>query len=434
MKLKVLPLLALLVSLICLGFLGYRGYQWWQKYQKRKALFLYFQKNSPVTKRIPKDAFLYINLYDLKRVHDQLRDTDLYEVLAHWLDTGMSENEKSNPLLGGMLEKTILNIIGDEFSIALLPSKERAFDFLAIARIAPGSDFLLNLALSSARNIEKIDSGDRIFYRSRTKNPNFPVIVLHIQENLAYASNNFERLKESYGKEGTGPDFLAEASVEAIPEDTFLFVQNRDPEIRALLYGSKKVYRAEISNVPGLTAYPPEIQDSDSDVMEIETNGPALIGQPAMNYLLQSIHEEPVNAVLLSFPEPTLAEQFEEKMVSSLNPMEVQTFSKGGIECVRHVSGSNEEFICRSGISLLMAEGAFPLGHANFLNKAPSGESPFILRIDLRKEELQDFHQRVKNKDWSLFLQSEAFYFLSCIKQITGGFDQENRQITIELE
>jgi hypothetical protein len=153
LKLRVLPLLAIFVSLVCIGFLGYRGYGWWQKYQKRKALFLYFQKNSPVTKRIPEDTLLYINIYDLKRVHDQLRETHLSQVLAHWLDTGMSENEKPNPLLGGMLEKTILNIVGDEFALALLPSKQRPFDFLAIARIAPGSDFLLNLELSSAKNI-----------------------------------------------------------------------------------------------------------------------------------------------------------------------------------------------------------------------------------------------------------------------------------------
>ena len=434
MKLRVLPILAIFISLACIGFLGYRGYQWWQKHQKRKALFLYFQKNSPVTKRIPKDAFLYLNLYDLKRVNDQIRNTDLSNVLAHWLDTGMSENDKPNPLLGGMLEKTILNIVGDEFAIALLPSKERPFDLLAIARIAPGSDFLLNLALSSAKNIEKIDSGDKIFYRSKTKNPNFPSIILHIQEDLAYASNSFQRLKEAYTQEGSGPEFLSNLTVEGIPEDTLIFAQNKAPQIRALLHGSGKSYNLQFSNIPNIKAHPPVIRESSADVIKIETNGPGLIGQPAATYLLQSINEQPVSAMLLSFSKPVQAKYFEQKIVATFNPVIPETFSRDGIECFRHVTTKEEEFICRRGISLLMAQGNFPLQQANFLTSQPKGESPFILRIDFQKEQLQSFHDRVKNKDWSHFSRAEAFHFLSCIKQVTGGIDETGREIRIDLE
>ena len=434
MKLRVLPILAIFVSLICASFLGYRGYQWWQKHQKRKALFLYFQKKSPVTKRIPEDALLYINLYDLKRTHDQLRNTDFSKVLAHWLDTGMSENKKPNPLLGGMLEKTILNIIGDEFAVAALPSDERPFDFLAVARIAPGSDFLLNLALSSAKNIEKIDSGDKIFYRSKTKNPNFPSVILHIQEDLAYASNNFQRLKEAYTQEGSGPAFLSSATVEGIPEDTLIFAQNKNPEIRALLHGTGKTYNLQFSNIPTIKAHPPLIQEGASDVVKIETNGPGLIGQPAATYLLQSINGQPVSAILLSFAKPAQAKHFEQKIIASFNPELPETFSRDGIDCLRHVSTKEEEFVCRSGISLLMAQGRFPLQQAKFLNAQPKGESPFILRIDFQKEQLQQYYDRVKNKDWSRFSGAEALHFLSCIKQITGGIDETNRQIGIELE
>jgi hypothetical protein len=434
LKLRVLPLLALFVSLICVGFLGYRGYLWWQKHQKRQALFLYFQKNSPVTKRIPSDALLYINLYDLKRVHDQLRNTDLSNVLAHWLDTGMSENHKPNPLLGGMLEKTILNIIGDEFALAILPSDQRPFDFLAVARIAPGSDFLLNLALSSAKNIEKIDSGDKIFYRSKTKNPNFPSIILHIQEDLAYASNDFERLKAAYSQEGNGPEFLSTAAVEGIPEDTMIFAQNKDPEIRALMHGSGKTYNLQFSNVPNIKSHPPVIQQSPSDVMKIETNGPGLIGQPAATYLLQSIDGELVSAMLLSFSKPVQAKNFEQKILATFNPEIPETFSRNGIDCMRHATSKEDEFVCRRGISLLMAQGQFPLQQAKFLSAQPKGESPFILRIDFQKEQLQPYYDRVKNKDWSSFSGAEAFHFLSCIKQITGGIDEKSRRIQIELE
>jgi hypothetical protein len=434
LKLRVLPLLAIFVSLVCIGFLGYRGYQWWQKYEKRKALFLYFQKTSPVTKRIPEDTLLYVNFYDLKRVHDQLRDSDLSQVLAHWLDTGMSENEKPNPLLGGMLEKTILNIVGDEFALALLPSKESPFDFLAVARIAPGSDFLLNLALSSAKNIEKIDSGDRIFYRSQTKDPNFPTIIIHVQENLAYASNNFQRLKAAYSSEGTGPDFLSQSSVEGIPEDTVLFAQLKKPQVRALFYGKGKAYRFQISDLPSVSAHPPEIQESDSDVVRIQTNGPGLIGQPSAAYLLQSVRGEPVSGVLLSFPKPKEAAEFEQKVIARFNPEIPESFSKDGIHCFRHGSAEEEEFVCRSGVSLLLARGQFPIDQAKFLKKQPKGQSPFIFRIQFQKDSIREYHLRVQNKDWSRFSGNEPFYFLSCIKQIAGGIDKTGKEIGIELE
>ena len=430
MKFRVLPLLAIFVSLVCIGFLGYRGYGWWQKYQKRKALFLYFQKNSPVTKRIPKDALLYINFYDLKRVHDQLRETPLSQVLAHWLDTGMSENEKPNPLLGGMLEKTILNIIGDEFAIALLPAKQAPFDFLAIARIAPGSDFLLNLALSSAKNIEKIDSGGKLLYRSKTKDPNFPEILIYVQENLAYASNSFERLKAAFISEGAGPDFLAQSNVEAIPEDTVLFAQMQKPHGRALLHGKGKFYRLEISDLPAVSSHVPEIREGDSDVLRIETNSPGFVGHPSVAYVLQSVMEKPVSAVLLSFSKPEKATNFEQNVVASYNPEIPESFSKNGVQCLRH----DEEFICRKGVSLLMAQGPFSVEQAKFLEQHPGGEAPFIFRIQFQKDTIRQYYSRVQNKDWSHFSGNEPFYFLSCVKQITGGIDETGKEIGIELE
>ena len=434
LKLRVLPFLAIFVLVVCAGFLGYRGYQWWQKQEKRKALFVYFQKNSPVTKRIPEDALLYINFYDLKRVHDQIRDTDLSRVLAHWLDTGMSENAKPNPLLGGMLEKTILNIVGDEIALALLPSKERPFDFLAIARIASGSDFLLNLALSSAKNVEKIDSGDRIFYRTKTKDPNFPVIILHIQENLAYASSSFERLKAAYSSEGTGPQFLSNSSVEAIPEDTIVFAQNKSPEIRALLSGTGKIYHFQISDLPTISSHPPEIEGSSSDVIKLETNGPGLIGQPAGTYLLQSINGRPVSAALLSFKEPSQAASFQQKVFATFHQEIPQTFFKNGIECIRNASPAKEEFVCRKGNSLLVAQGQFPLDLAKFQSREPAKDSPFILRVQFQKNSLQEYRKLVQNSDWSRFSGAEPFYFLSCVKQVAGSIDQTNREIGVELE
>jgi len=121
-------------------------------------------------------------------------------------------------------------------------------------------------------------------------------------------------------------------------------------------------------------------------------------------------------------------------VLADFNPVIPETFSRDGIECFRHVTTKEEEFICRRGISLLMAQGNFPLQQANFLTSQPKGESPFILRIDFQKEQLQSFHDRVKNKDWSHFSRAEALHFLSCIKQVTGGIDETGREIRIDLE
>jgi hypothetical protein len=138
--------------------------------------------------------------------------------------------------------------------------------------------------------------------------------------------------------------------------------------------------------------------------------------------------------MLLSFSKPLQARHFEEKVVATFNPEIPEMFSRNGIDCLRHVTTKEEELVCRQGISLLLAEGQFPLQQARFLTTRPKGESPFILRIDFQKEQLQPYYDRVTKKDWSHFSGAEAFHFLSCIKQITGGIDQSGREIRIELE
>lgn len=421
------------MSLVCLSFLGYRGYQWWQKHQARKALFLYFQRNSPVTKRIPADAILYANLYDLKRAHDQLKGTNLSEVYSHWLDTGMSENVKANPLLGGMLEKTILNIIGDEFAVALLPQKDKQFDFLAVARIAPGSDFLLNLALSNSKNIEKIDTEQRIFYKIRTKDLRYPSILIHVQENLAYASNNFQRLKQAYSNEGTGPEFLVKSSVQGIPEDTILFLRLKNPDMQGLLSGSSRDYRFVISNGPSVSGLPPVMDKTSSEVVRVQTNGPAFINQPSLTYLLQTIGGSPVSALMLGFSSSEESAAFQQKILTRMTTEPPELFEKSGVQCMREIS-KPEEFICRSGLSLLLAQGQFALDQAVFQKDPPVGKVPFVFKIDFHRDALREYQTLVQDKDWSRFHQAPPFYFLSCVKQVSGGIDANQREIDIELE
>src|SRR5262249_8705698 len=142
--------------LVSIGYLCYRGYDWWKLREQQKALFVYLTQKSPVVKRIPQDAFAYANLINFRRINDDRQGTRFGDVLNHWLDTGMSNKQKSNSMLGGILEKTILNVIGEEIAIAAVPSSQRLCDLVAVARLASGSDLLLNWALAAAKHTEKI--------------------------------------------------------------------------------------------------------------------------------------------------------------------------------------------------------------------------------------------------------------------------------------
>jgi hypothetical protein len=435
LKLRVLPLLAILVSGVCVTFLGYRGYHWWEKQQKRKALFLYFQKNSPVTKRIPADAFFYANLYDVRRVQDELKGTNFSKVLGYWLDTGMAENEKANPLLGGMLEKTIFNVIGEEFAVALLPGKGDAFDFLAVARIAPGADFLLNLGLSQARNIEKIDTDQKLFYKIRTKSPYFPFVIVSIQDNFAYASNSFERLKQAYSSEGSGPKFLAESPTEGISENTILFAQLANPNVRALFSGKAKHYAFTVSETPAVVGTPPDAQRPDNEVLRIQTNASGAVGQPSATYLLQSVSGKPVSALLLGFANLNGPTMFQHKLLSHRNSADPpESFQVDGVDCMRDPVKPNEEFICTSGASLLLAQGQFLLGQAKFQKSADAGKKPLVLNVEFQKNSIQDYRKRMEQQDWSRFKEASAFYFLSCIQEISGRIDGSHHEIKIDID
>ncbi len=434
-KLRVLPLLAIIVSLICLSFLGYKGYQWWEKQQKRKALFLYFQKNSPVTKRMPADSFFYANIYDLRRVQDQVKNTNFYRVFGYWLDTGMSENEKANPLLGGMLEKTIFNVIGDEFAVSLMPRKGNEFDFLAIARIAPGADFLLNLGLSQAKNIEKIDTDQKLFYKVKTKSLNFPFVFISVQDNLAYASNSFERLQHAYRSEGGGPKFLAESRTEGIPEDTILFAQLANPGVRALLSGKATHYGLTVSESPTVEGTPPDAEKPKNEVLRIQTNAAGAVHQPSATYLLQAIGGKPVSALILGFSNSEEPAIFQQKLLSHRNSTDpLENFQVNGVECMRDPAKPNEEFICKSGASLLLAQGEFLLSQAKFQKIAETQKKPLELNVEFQKEAIQDFRKRVEHQDWSQFKQATAFYFLSCIQEIDGRIDGNEHAIKIDID
>jgi len=285
---KILYILIVAILLLLAGAGGYRGYQWWENRQKRKELFLYLKEKSPVTRRLPSASVVYLNLYDFRRIFTEMRETKFYQVLGHWLDTGMSGSQTANPLLGGMLEKTILNVIGDEVAVGIVPSEKDRYDFVAIAKLAPGSDFLLRIALGSSKNAHKIPFGDETIYAFDTKEPSYPSVFVFLQGELGYASSNLKRLQQSSRKEGHGPKFLAALPVEAIPENTFLLMKTASPQISATMYGGTNVYRIRVSSPAEIRSHVPVLNAGEGTILKMQTNGTEIIRQPAASYLLEA--------------------------------------------------------------------------------------------------------------------------------------------------
>jgi hypothetical protein len=435
LKRKIFTGITILILLICISFLLYRGHKWWQVQQKRKALFVYFQKNSPVTQRIPEDAFLYLNLFDFKRVHASLQDTRFYEVLTHWLDTGMSENHKANPLVGGMLETTILNVIGEEFAIALVPSRDRTPDIFAVAKLAPGSDLLLQLALSTTKNVRKIPFEEENIFALQTKLPNFPQLFVHVDELFAYACSNEDRIRKVHST-GKGPTFLAKLDVQAIPEDTFLFLHAKNPSFSTLMHGGKNVFHLKASSGLEIQSHLPRFDHNGSTVLQLQTNGTEALRQPAATYAVHSINDQPFSSLFLSFPSKENARRFEESVISRLEiePHSLKPDTVNGLNCLRYSSGISERLICKDDVHLLLAQGEPAVRQAAASLKGIQRKKlPLTVTIEFRPEKLSSYFQKVTSQDWSQFPEAKAFYFLSCIKQIQGSIDGSQNEIIAEI-
>lgn len=436
MKLRLLRLITAAVLLICVSFLGYRSYLWWQKQQKKKELFIYVQQKSPVTRRIPADAVFYANLYDFKRVHSELQGTRLNEVLSHWMDTGMSDAQKPNPMLGGMLEKTILNVIGEEFGIAFIPSGRKTLDYVAVARLTPGSEFFLKLALASSKNARQLDLKGETVYSFETKHPDYPEVYVFVSNDFAYSSSNLQRIQQASDGQNQGPEFLRDTSIEPIPEDTFLFARTKDPEVLMLIHGERSRYHFTVKGLPSLEGEVPTFRSNEQNIISLQTNGTKLLQQPPASYSLQNIAGRPVSAVLLAFETAENTKDYQTRIHQYLGqnvpPEAIEEFSISGIQCHRYIQ--SEQYICTRGLNLLLAQGEFELSTAEFVTGNTNSQTPLTLKIDFHPEPIQEYLQRIERKDWSRFPEAKAFYFLSCIKGIEGRIDGTGNTITAVLE
>ena len=438
MKSRILRAISAAILLICFGYLCFRLYGWWQHHQKRKALFVYLQKESPVTRRIPEDALAYANLYDFKRVYNGLQGTKLSDVLAHWMDTGMTGKQEANPLMGGMIEKTVLNVVGEEFGFCLLPSDSRRMDFLAVARVAPGSEFLLKLALASSKNARKTPFGEETIYSFDTKNPEYPEVFVFLNEDFAFAASDLDRIKKAIQNESGGPLFLRKKSIEAIPEDTFLFVQCAQPQLFALASGTSPVFRIIVSGDAKIPSRLPELIQERQDILMVQTNGSEIFQLPSASYSLESVDGDSLSTVLLSFGDRKNAKRYFDKIVESLSadypPELIEQRSESSLNCLRYRLNDEDMHACIRNATILLARGKLSLLEAGIKWKeTKKRDLPFTLRVKFQNEPLQEFISLVEKKDWNRFLRAKEFYFLSCIRYIQGSVDGSENEISAEI-
>lgn len=435
MKSKLLRSLLLFAVLAAFMGVGFEGYRWWSAHQRKKALSLYFRKNSPVTRRLPADATIYLNLLGARRLLDNAQGTRFYRVFSHWLDTGMGENKGSNPVMGGMLEKTLLNVFGEEFGIALVPSANHKWDVMAVARLAPGSDFLLKLALSQNRKMEQTEFGDQTIFTVKTKNLSYPQFYLAIDSDFAYASSSMDRIRTSLQRPGEGPAFLSDLPEETLPENTTLFLKGNEPRISALGYVEPHRFRLQIQSDLLMDGPMPAVKRAQDDVLELITNASEIFHQPAAHYSIRNVEGSAVSAIVMAFATSDEARVYAETLANENTPEMAETLRYDDYSCFYFPSHKEIALICQDGPLLLIANDRMdPRPVFNSSSSQAAQKHPLILRIRFNSQAVNDFASLADKEDWSAFPQSKILYFLSCLRNINGNVDGNNNEIVAEIQ
>ena len=428
---------AVLFILIAFAFavLGYFGFDWWKSAQKKRQLFVYFQKESPVTQRMPQDAITYLNLFDVKRVHSSVQGTKLNDTLAHWIDTELQGNHNPNPLLGGMLEKTILNVIGEEFGVAVLPPIHNKPQFFAVARLAPGSDLIVGIALASNRKMKKIHIGDDIVYVLPSGHLNVGDLYIMLKSNYAYAATDPQRIEAALKGNSGGPSFLRDLNVHQIPEDTFAFIETKNHTLSAILHGTDKTYTLQASSESLVRSCIPPVPASAA-VFQFQTNAPEILGQPSASFALQSLNGVPSSRFVFSFVSSEAARNFESTFLRNVNydKQAQDNYTNSEARCFPlHIENDDLTF-CSKGRTYLIAEPSMnPKTAAEGMRDVQVENLPVTLRVGFESESLKSFQKKIEEGDWTEFSKATAFYFLSCVKKIRGSIDGDNHEIVVEI-
>ncbi len=430
---RIVNAISVLVLISAFALLGYHGFDWWKSREQRRKLFIYFQKESDITKRIPEDAIAYINLFDFKRVHSGLRDTRLYDTITHWVDTELSGNKDPNPLMGGMLEKTILNVIGEEFGVALLPSQNKPADFFAVARLAPGSDFILGIALASNRKLKKIGISNETVYVIPSGNSDLGEVFVVMKSGFAYAATDQERIKKALEAPSSGPKFLLESTITQIPEDTFLFARAKQPDFFAIVHGGNNTFTLKAPSGSFIYSSLPSLPGNDG-IFKLQTNATEILGQPSTSFAIHSVDGHPSSRLVFGFPSQARAKQFGSSFLNGANGIGEQVkFSNG--ECVPLRLENADWTLCSRDTSLLLAEEPVDF---NFVKQKMAAITPKKLPVTLKIENnsaaLKSYQEKINAGNWEDFDTAREFYFLSCLKTVRGSIDNNNDEIIAEIQ
>ena len=429
--------LLILASFTAAGFYSYR---WYAAQQRKKALSLYFRTQSPVTRRMPADSILYVNLYKTRRLLDAMHNTRLSRVYGYWLDTGMGEkNGDRNPLMGGMLEKTLLNVFGEELGLAIAPGRRNSWDIIAIARLAPGSDFLLKLALSQNKKLERIQDGDNIIYVVSTRDPDYPRLYLSLDTDVARASSSLERLRATGRSENQGPAFLSGLPEELLPENTFLFVKGRTPAISILgfIEGRRlRIYTECSSTFEGPL---PVVAGSGGSILELLTNIQQAFHRPATAYAIRNVEGSVISTALLAFDSEQGTQDYGKKLQSRDSsrqaPAPQDTIHYGRLQCSIFPFRKKTAMICELGALLLLSDAPMdPRPILEHSGVAASEKRPLTVQLKFNRDSVREFAALSTNDDWSRFAENQTLYFLSCLRGLEGGVDERQKEITLEFE
>ncbi len=429
---------AVLFVLIAFAFacLGYFGFDLWKTAQKKRQLFVYFQKDSPVTQRVPKDAIAYINLFDFKRVHSSIQGTKLNDTLVHWIDTELSGNHNPNPLMGGVLEKTILNIIGEEFGIAVLPPINNKPQLFAVARLAPGSDLFVGLALANNRKMKRSQIGDDTFYALPSGHLDVGDLYIMIKSSYVYAATDPQRIAAASKGNTGGPDFLQDLSVHQIPEDTFVFIETKKHTLSGIIHGTNKTYKLETTSESLVRSSIPPVP-ADSTVFQFQTNAPEIFGQPSTSFALLSINGAPSARFAFSFVSTEASQNFESAFLRNANyeKKAEDTNETSDVRCFPLRIEDDDLTLCSKGRTYLIAEPSINLQSAAAgMQDVQVQNLPMTLKVGFQSESLATFQKKIETGDWSEFSKATAFYFLSCLKKIRGSIDGSNHEIVAEIQ
>ena len=346
----------------------------------------------------------------------------------------MGEDARANPLLGGMLEKTLLNVIGQEVAIGLAPSRNNVWDIVTVARLAPGSDFLLKLALSQNKKLQRTEIGDQTIFTVETKDVRYPRLFVAIGSDYGYASNSMKRIQSSLKSTGNGPSFLADMSQQTLPENTILFFKSKDPAVTAEGMFEGKQLRIQVQSNLLLHGPVPSNPIAPNDVLQMITNISEIFHLPPAVCSIRNLEGTAAASTILGFENSEQATSYFERLRTQFESFAEEDVGNDGHDCFRFQEKNNLELICRNQSLLLLTDARIdPLPILQSASIGAPRRNPLILDLRFNKEAVSGFADRVDRDDWADFSHSKVLYFLGCLQSIHGRINGNDNEIVAEI-